>query len=265
MRISAILQVAGVSLGAATMAWLLWGAPGDPVVVHGAGPGEASHEGTWSVAELPTRRPQSETVRQMASSAEPSETERFLDDFWGDEAEAVRAQLAAAGVDLDAYGTPLPLEQIRAELPRWFTFKDWELEEKLGELVEWPEPLTAAWVQARFGLMEPPSGATLLVLSDMALAYNHELRFVGQEYMAAIERGMQREVQLNRVNLTPFVSRRGAPRPGAFFVSLRSGEGWSAAVTLVRDEHPEVADALQRLHEQIALRDAILREALLGL
>ena len=264
MRRSVILQAVGVSLGAVVVAWLVWGGPAGGTAVHASGSGEDAHERRRSPAGPASQAPKQRPLRTSAP-AELTETERFLEEHWGAEADVVRAELAAAGVDLATYGTPLPEDEIRAQLPRWFTFKDWELEEKLDELVEWPEPLTAEWIQDRFGLVEPPSEALLLVLDDMALAYNQELRYVAQEYMAAIERGMQREVRLDRVNLTPFVSRRGEPRPGAFFVSLRSGEGWSAAVTRVRDEHPEVQDALQRLHHQLELRDAILREALLGL
>lgn len=194
-----------------------------------------------------------------------SAAELFLEEYYGAEADAIRAELVAAGVDLASYPSPIPEAEIRAVLPQWFTFKPFELEGRAKEMVAWPDPLTVEWVQDRFALQRAPDESVVAMLDSLALSYNQDIRYAIEDFMRATERGLQFELMRNNVQLEPFVTRPWPTQPGTFMATKRAGSGWTAGIVLLEADHPEVLEARKYVYDLIENRDATLRDALFGL
>jgi len=195
----------------------------------------------------------------------PSPAEELLASFYGDRAAEVRRELEERGVDLATYGTPAPEEDVRAALPRWFTHKDVEISEAVRSMQAWQTPLTGEWLAERYALTEPPAPNLLPAIDALAHVYNQDIEHAAEVYMAAVERAFQLELQRGNVQLSPFISQPHRTEGEAFLVTSRVGSGWTASLALVKDDHPEALAARAFVHDLIELRDANLRDAILGL
>lgn len=212
----------------------------------------------------PPTAPLAGSMREPVAPApvERSAAELLLEDFYGAEADAVRAEAIAAGVDLATYPCPIPEGELRAVLPAWFTFKQGELDTKVAELDSWPEELTGAWLADRFGLVETPDANALAIVAGVAEPHNLMIRDSIEEYLFFVEQGLQFEVQRGNVDLWPIVTRRKESPDGTFYMLMRSGQGWNTAVSMTRQDHPEVVQAQAFMHDLIRQRDAAVRQTL---
>lgn len=255
-----VLQGALLLGAAGVLVWALSERPA-PHVHQASGPGVEAPEpsaGSGRAAEPGA------SVRS-AQVVPPTPAEELLVAFYGDRAGEVRQQLEERGVDLATYGTPAPEEDVRAALPRWFTHKDVEITEAVRSMQAWPTPLTGEWLAERYALTEPPAPNLLPAIDALAHVYNQDIGYAAEVYMAAVERAFQLELQRGNVQLSPFISQPHRTEGEAFLVSSRVGAGWTASLALVKDEHPEAVAARAFVHDLIELRDANLRDAILGL
>jgi len=152
-------------------------------------------------------------------------------------------------------------------LPMWLEFKDAERESWREELESWPKELDREWLQQRLGVIVEMSDDDLEAIDALAKLYSPDIDASIDRYLDSVEVAMWEELQWGNIKTSPFLAwpPSSPGGPSAFFSILRAGQGWVARIQLTKEDHPVAFQARGAIAEEVAKRDADLRQTLLAL